>query len=181
MHGETGNAELPAFRLLTPCNGEQCTATEPPRGAVDTIGLVDTPLGHGAATAIVPKRGVETVPFENAAVAPDGTFATGPSGARIQGGFHGPRPRRGGGHLRAIRPRRSLRRDAAAGARSAHCRRRRAAETPAAGLLSEYDDTGIGQGYPRKQRLTVGEIIDGARFKTPGAAGRVDRAALPRP
>ena len=33
--------------------------------------------------------------------------------------------------------------------------------------------------YPRMQMLTVGEIIDGARFKTPGAMGRVDQAALP--
>ena len=32
---------------------------------------------------------------------------------------------------------------------------------------------------PRMQLLTVGEIIDGARFKTPGAVGRVDQAALP--
>ena len=33
---------------------------------------------------------VETVIFSNLAIAPDGTFATGQSGARIQGGFHGP-------------------------------------------------------------------------------------------
>ncbi|MDE0344123.1 MAG: hypothetical protein OXK82_13315 [Deltaproteobacteria bacterium] len=35
-------------------------------------------------------HGVETVLFENVAVGPDGTFARGQSGARIQGGFHGP-------------------------------------------------------------------------------------------
>ena len=34
-------------------------------------------------------HGVETVIFSNLAVGPDGTFATGQSGARIQGGFHG--------------------------------------------------------------------------------------------
>ncbi len=304
MHGETGNAALPALRLLTQCNGERCTVTEPLSGAVDTIELVDTPLGNGAATAIGSKHGitlaeessthtgadlaslgawmehsafavlnerqngdegtvdvlygiavgelagtlpgnlpagvavrrgiivgtpvsgddrgerlvgdavltpdsafrvgatgpslhaafggirnierrtahgVETVPFENAAAAPDGTFATVPSGARIRGGFHGPRPRGGGGHLQAIRHRRRLRRDAAAGARSVHCRRRRAAETPAAGLIPEYDDTGIGQGYPRMQLLRFGEIIDGARLKTPRAVDRVDQAALPLP
>ena len=33
--------------------------------------------------------------------------------------------------------------------------------------------------YPRMQLLTVEEILDGARFKTPGAVGRVDQAALP--
>lgn len=40
-------------------------------------------------------------------------------------------------------------------------------------------DTSNGVLYPRMQLLTVGEIIDGARFKTPGAVGRVDQAALP--
>lgn len=62
-----------------------------------------------------------------------------------------------------------------------HCRRRRAAETPAAGLISERGDTGIGHGNPRMRLLTVGEIIDGAPFKTPDAVGRVDQAALPLP
>jgi len=33
---------------------------------------------------------VETVIFSDLAVAADGTFARGQSGARIQGGFHGP-------------------------------------------------------------------------------------------
>ena len=33
---------------------------------------------------------VERVFFVNLAVAPDGTFARGQSGTRIQGGFHGP-------------------------------------------------------------------------------------------
>ena len=33
---------------------------------------------------------VETVIFSNLAVAPDGTFSTGQSGTRIQGGFYGP-------------------------------------------------------------------------------------------
>ena len=33
--------------------------------------------------------------------------------------------------------------------------------------------------YPRMQLLAVGEIIDGALFKTPSAMGRVDQAALP--
>lgn len=33
---------------------------------------------------------VEAVIFSNLAIAPDGTFARGQSGARIQGGFHGP-------------------------------------------------------------------------------------------
>ena len=35
-------------------------------------------------------HGTETVMFSNIAVAPDGTFKTGQSGTRIQGGFYGP-------------------------------------------------------------------------------------------
>ena len=35
-------------------------------------------------------HGVETVIFSDLAVGPDGTFSRGQSGARIQGGFHGP-------------------------------------------------------------------------------------------
>ena len=35
-------------------------------------------------------HGVEVVFFSNLAVGSDGTFATGQSGTRIQGGFHGP-------------------------------------------------------------------------------------------
>ena len=35
-------------------------------------------------------HGVEAVMFSNIAVDPDGTFATGQSGTRIQGGFYGP-------------------------------------------------------------------------------------------
>ncbi len=34
-------------------------------------------------------HGVEAVLFSNVAVGPDGTFARGQSGARIQGAFHG--------------------------------------------------------------------------------------------
>ena len=209
MHGETGSAEIPTFRLLTQCSGPRCTLTEPLSGAVDTIELANTPLRQGAATALGSKHGitllwessthtgadlaslgawlehssfailnesqtseegtvdvwygialgdltetppagsatwlgimvgtpvtgdgrgerlvgdaaltydfpsagegsgpsldvafgginnidsgtahtVETVLFENLAVSPDGTFATGQSGARIQGGFYGP-------------------------------------------------------------------------------------------
>lgn len=33
--------------------------------------------------------------------------------------------------------------------------------------------------YPRMQMLTAQEILDGKRFKTPGAVGRVDQGALP--
>ena len=58
MHGETGGAEVPAFRLLTECSGARCTATEPLGGSVDTIELVNTPLRQGAATAIGSKHGV---------------------------------------------------------------------------------------------------------------------------
>ena len=47
-------------------------------------------------------------------------------------------------------------------------------EMASAGDLDYY-----GVLYPRMQLLTVAEIIDGARFKTPGAVGRVDQAALP--
>ena len=61
MHGETGNAEIPTFRLLTQCSGAQCTVTEPLSGAVDTIALADTPLRHGAATAIGSKHGITLV------------------------------------------------------------------------------------------------------------------------
>ncbi len=58
MHGETGNAEIPTFRLLTQCSGTQCTVTEPLSGAVDTIELANTPLRQGAATAIGSKHDV---------------------------------------------------------------------------------------------------------------------------
>ena len=47
-------------------------------------------------------------------------------------------------------------------------------EMAAAGDVDYY-----GALYPRMQLMTVAEIIDGARFKTPGAVGRVDQAALP--
>ena len=58
MHGETGNAEVPAFRLLTQCGGAQCTVTEPLSGDVDTIELANTPLRQGAATGIGSKHGI---------------------------------------------------------------------------------------------------------------------------
>ncbi len=58
MHGETGSAEVPSFRLLTQCSGARCTVTEPLTGAVDTIELANTPLRHGAATAIGSKHGI---------------------------------------------------------------------------------------------------------------------------
>ena len=58
MHGETGRAELPAFRLLAQCSGTQCTVTEPLSGSVDTIELVNTPLRQGAATAIGSQYGI---------------------------------------------------------------------------------------------------------------------------
>ena len=61
MHGETGNAEVPAFRFLTECSGGRCTATDPLSGAVDAIELVNTPLRHGAATAIGAKHGITLV------------------------------------------------------------------------------------------------------------------------
>ena len=37
----------------------------------------------------------------------------------------------------------------------------------------------LGMKYARMQMLTVAEILDGKRFHTPGAVGRVDQAALP--
>ena len=52
IHGETGNAEFPTFRHTTQCSGTQCTVTEPLSGTVGTIELPNTPLRHGAATAI---------------------------------------------------------------------------------------------------------------------------------
>ena len=58
MHGETGDADLPTFRLLTQCSGMQCTTTEPLSGSVDTIDLANTPLRQGAATAIGSKHGI---------------------------------------------------------------------------------------------------------------------------
>ncbi len=58
IHGETGNAEFPTFRHMTQCGGTRCTVTEPLSGAVDTIELVNTPLRHGAATAIGSKHGI---------------------------------------------------------------------------------------------------------------------------
>ena len=61
MHGATGSAEIPAFRLLTQCGGTQCTLTDPLSGSVDTIELLNTPLRHGAATAIGAKHGITLV------------------------------------------------------------------------------------------------------------------------
>ncbi len=61
MHGETGSAEIPTFRLLTQCGGAQCTLTDPLSGSVDTIDLANTPLRHGAATAIGSKHGITLV------------------------------------------------------------------------------------------------------------------------
>ena len=58
MHGETGSAGVPSFRLLTECSGSRCTATEPLSGAVDTIELVNTPIRQGAATAIGSQHGI---------------------------------------------------------------------------------------------------------------------------
>ena len=58
MHGETGGAEIPTFRLVTQCSGSQCTVTEPLSGTVDTIELVNTPLRQGAATTLGSKRGI---------------------------------------------------------------------------------------------------------------------------
>ena len=60
-HGETGNAEVPAFRLLTRYGGARCTVAGPPSGAVDAIEPVNTPLGRGAATAIGSKHGLALV------------------------------------------------------------------------------------------------------------------------
>ena len=37
----------------------------------------------------------------------------------------------------------------------------------------------LGMKYARMQMLTVAEILDGKRFHTPGAVGRVDQAVLP--
>ena len=61
IHGETGNAEFPTFRHTTQCSGTQCTVTEPLSGTVDTIELANTPLRHGAATAIGSKHGITLV------------------------------------------------------------------------------------------------------------------------
>jgi len=61
MHGESGSAEIPTFRLLTQCSGTQCIVTEPLTGTVDTIELANTPLRHGAATAIGAKHGITVV------------------------------------------------------------------------------------------------------------------------
>ena len=61
MHGETGDAEIPTFRLLTHCSGTQCTVTEPISGDVDTIELANTPLRQGAPTAIGEKHGITLV------------------------------------------------------------------------------------------------------------------------
>lgn len=39
----------------------------------------------------------------------------------------------------------------------------------------------VALGSPRINPVTVGEILDGARFKTPDAVGRMDQGALPIP
>ena len=61
IHGETGSTEFPTFRHATQCGGTQCTVTEPLSGTVDTIELANTPLRHGAATAIGSKHGITLV------------------------------------------------------------------------------------------------------------------------
>ncbi len=61
IHGETDNAEIPTFRHTTQCSGSRCTVTEPLSGTVDTIELANTPLRHGAATAIGSKHGITLV------------------------------------------------------------------------------------------------------------------------
>ncbi len=61
MHGESGDAETPTWRLLTQCGGTQCTVTEPLSGDVDTIDLANTPLRQGAPTAIGEKHGITLV------------------------------------------------------------------------------------------------------------------------
>ena len=61
IHGETGSAEFPTFRHAIQCSGTQCTVTEPLTGAVDTIELANTPLRHGAATAVGAKHGITLV------------------------------------------------------------------------------------------------------------------------
>ena len=61
MHGETGSAEIPTFRLVTQCGGAQCTLTDPLSGSVDTVDLANAPLRHGAATAIGVKHGITLV------------------------------------------------------------------------------------------------------------------------
>ena len=58
FHGETGDAEVSAFRLLTTCSGSRCAVTERLSGSVDTIELVNTPLRQGAAAAIGSKHGI---------------------------------------------------------------------------------------------------------------------------
>ncbi len=58
VHGETGSAGIPAFRLLTQCSGSRCTLTDPLSGTVDPIALADTPLRQGAATALGEKHGI---------------------------------------------------------------------------------------------------------------------------
>ena len=58
IHGKTGSAEIPTFRLLTQCSGAQCTVTEPLTGTVDTIELASTPLTQGAPTGIGSKHGI---------------------------------------------------------------------------------------------------------------------------
>jgi hypothetical protein len=58
MHGETVEAEIPIFRLLTQCSGRQCTVTEPLSGTVDTIDLANTPLRQGAPAAIGEKHDI---------------------------------------------------------------------------------------------------------------------------
>ena len=58
MHGETGSAEVPTFRLLTQCGGSRCSVTEPLSGTVDSIELANTPLRQGAGTALGSKHGI---------------------------------------------------------------------------------------------------------------------------
>ena len=46
-------------------------------------------------------------------------------------------------------------------------------------MASKGDLDVLGMKYARLQMLTVGEILEGKRFLTPGAVGRVDQSALP--
>ena len=164
MHGETGSAEIPTFRLLTQCSGAQCTLTDPLSGAVDTIELVNTPLRHGAATAIGSKHGITLVSRVL------GAYGSGPcQSRRLDGAQHVCDPerepdRRGGHGRRPVRDRRGRSRWVPSGTHSRGPR-------PGLGLMVGTPVTGDARG----ERL-VGDAVLTYQFPTQGSGHTLDAA-----
>ena len=94
----TGSATWLGIMVGTPTagndEGDRLVGTASLNYEMDA-GVLDAAFGNIRNIDRERAHSVEAVIFANLAVGPDGTFATGQSGTRIQGGFHGP------GHVEA--------------------------------------------------------------------------------